>query len=100
MAPKKNPSTIPESSSSEATSASPAFISGVGVKEFVAVFGSWVERFAASGIPFQLCKDLISFVNGHCILGCRYLEQKTYQLYKYELHPIQAPIPICCLEKG
>lgn len=56
----------------------PAFLSGVGVKEFAAIF-------AAVCVHFLLCKDFISFVNDHCISGPRYLDQKSDQLWNYEL---------------
>ncbi|PQP98290.1 hypothetical protein Pyn_37591 [Prunus yedoensis var. nudiflora] len=74
MAPKRNPTTALESSSSETAFVGPAFISGVGVKEFAIVFDGCVERFAVGRVQIMLYKDLISFARNHCILGPRYLD--------------------------
>ncbi|PQQ19014.1 hypothetical protein Pyn_14954 [Prunus yedoensis var. nudiflora] len=95
MAPKKSSTSAPDTSSSGTASTGPAFLSGAGVKDFAAVFYGWVERFAAGRAQFLLCEDSISFVNDHCILGPRYLDQKSDQLWNYEVHPVRAPIPAC-----
>ncbi|CAL9004886.1 unnamed protein product [Prunus brigantina] len=98
MAPKKIPVTILESSSSEDTIALPDFISGPKVKDFAAVFDHWVYRFVVGQVDFILCKYPITFVNDYCILGPRYVDWKSDQLWNYETHPIQAPIPVCHAE--
>ncbi|CAB4317103.1 unnamed protein product [Prunus armeniaca] len=98
MAPKKVPATILDSSSSEETAALPDFLSSAGVMSFAVVFDNWVYRFAAGRVDFFLCKDLVSFVNDYCVLGPRYVDQKSDQLWNYETHPIQAPILVCHAE--
>ncbi|KAH0972059.1 hypothetical protein GBA52_024215 [Prunus armeniaca] len=98
MAPKKGSATILDSSSSEETAALPNFLSGAGVMSFVVVFDNWVYRFAAGRVDFLLCKDLVSFVNDYCVLGPRYVDRKSDQLWNYETHPIRAPIPVCHAE--
>ncbi|PQQ06233.1 hypothetical protein Pyn_04913 [Prunus yedoensis var. nudiflora] len=80
MAPKKSSTSAPDTSSSGTASTRPAFLSGSGVRDFTAVFDGWVERFTAGRAQFFLCKDVISFVNDHCILGPRYFDQKSDQL--------------------
>ncbi|PQM37584.1 hypothetical protein Pyn_07502 [Prunus yedoensis var. nudiflora] len=87
MAPKKSSTSAPDTSSSAAASAGPPFLSGTGVNTFATVFDGWVERFAAGRAQFFLCKDAISFANNHCILGPRYFDQKSDQLWNYEVHP-------------
>ncbi|CAB4298962.1 unnamed protein product [Prunus armeniaca] len=98
MAPKKIPVTILESSSSEDTTALPDFISGPRVKDFAAIFDDWVYRFAVGRVDFLLCKDPISFANDYCVLGPRYVDRKSNQLWNYGTHPIRAPIPVCHAE--
>ncbi|KAL6279453.1 hypothetical protein ACE6H2_016334 [Prunus campanulata] len=93
MAPKKSSSSAPDTSSSGTVSIGSAFLFGSGVKDFAAVFDGWVERFAAGRAQFFLCKDAISFMNDHCILGPRYFDQKLDQLWNYEVHPIRALVP-------
>ncbi|PQM43107.1 uncharacterized protein Pyn_35881 [Prunus yedoensis var. nudiflora] len=96
MAPKKSSTSAPDTSSSAAASVGPPFLSGTGVNTFATVFDGWVERFAAGRAQFFLCKDAISFANNHCILGPRYFDQKSDQLWNYEVHPVRAPLPACC----
>ncbi|CAB4286254.1 unnamed protein product [Prunus armeniaca] len=98
MVPKKVSATVPDSSSSEETVALPDFLSGAGVMSFAAIFDNWVYRFAAGRVDFLLCKDLVSFANDYCVLGPRYVDRKSDQLWNYETHPIRAPIPVCHAE--
>ncbi|PQM38893.1 uncharacterized protein Pyn_29425 [Prunus yedoensis var. nudiflora] len=94
MAPKKSSTSAPDTSSSAAASVGPPFLSGTGVNTFATVFDGWVKGLLPAG-PVLLCKDAISFANNHCILGPRYFDQKSDQLWNYEVHPVRAPLPAC-----
>ncbi|PQQ18611.1 hypothetical protein Pyn_03646 [Prunus yedoensis var. nudiflora] len=82
MAPKKSLTSVPDTSSSGTASVGLAFLSGEGVKDFATMFHLHPGLLRLRGSLLAVSSP-------------KYLDWKSDQLWNYEVHLVQAPVPAC-----